>query len=240
MSLSNFHDARRILFLGARAVVESSSNNNKKNTTNGRNEGKNGLAHLLQTWAICEWHLGNLNRAEVLFDNAWRLVKSGDDDEDGEYSSMYRVNLLYSIARLKKHMGKFYYAQHCVALAMKENNNVAELWALWAEIASETGNEKLETSCLAQYSALVEVESSKQHYYSSEVDSYSRLLSARSSMEVSSAVKPDVEKLLSRDPWQVKLFSNNNSGGSDPTTRTLKQLKLPIDESQNHFKSKVR
>lgn len=206
MSLSNFQDARKILFLGARALMEESGNDESHD--------KKGLPQLLHTWAICEWHLGNLDRAEVLFDNALRLV------ETGEERTRIRSSILYSIARLKQHRGKPYFAQHCVALALKENSfpgGNAMLWALWAEIASDTGNKKLETECLAQY----ELEAGRH----SDEDDYSRLLRARSSSEVSSAVKPDVENILSRDPWQVKLFGN----GSDPTKRILKRLKLPIE-----------
>jgi hypothetical protein len=207
MSLSNFQDARKILFLGARAVMESS---------NDEREDKKGLPQLLHTWAVCEWHLGNLDRAEVLFDNALRLV------ETGEGRSPLRSFILYSIARLKQHQGKLYFAQHCIALALKENSfpgGNGRIWALWAEIARDTGNEKLENKCLAQCSF---AEESKPKEYD-----YSQLLRARSSSEVSSTVKPSVENLLRRDPWQVKLFCN----GSGSTARMLNRLRLPLEKS---------
>lgn len=205
MSLSNFQDARKILFLGAQAVMKSSIE---------EREDRKGLPELLHSWAVCEWHLGNLDRAELLFDNALRLVETGDG------RSRLRSYILYSVASLKQQRGKLYFAQHCLALALKENSfpgGNGKLWALWADIARDTKNEKLENECLAQYS-LAEETKAKQ-------DEYLPLLNARSSSEVSSAVKPNVENLLSRDPWQVKLFRH----GSEPTARTFKSVKLPLE-----------
>jgi hypothetical protein len=206
MSLSNFQDARKILFLGARAVMESN---------NDAGEDKKGLPQLLHTWAVCEWHLGNLDRAEVLFDNALRLMET----EGGK--SPLRSCILYSIARLRHHRGKLYAAQHFIALALKENSfpgGNGLLWALWAEIASGTGNEKLENECLAQCTHAEENKSKE--------DEFSPLLRARSSSEAS-AVKPNVENLLRRDPWRVKLFNK----GSDSSTRIFSRLRLPLEQS---------
>ncbi len=204
MSLSNFEEARRILYLGTQAVLSRS------NTT--AVDGNGGLPHLLHTWAVCEWHLGNLERAELLFGHALRLTGTAAE------VSPIRSSILYTIARFKHHRGELHLAQHCVGLVMKENmipGGKGKVWALWAEIAKDMKNKKLEEQCLAK---LAQVRNGKDGN-----ENFSEYLIARPSSDVLSAVQPKMESLLRRDPWQIKLFD----GRSDASTDMFKMLKLP-------------
>ena len=127
MELSNFQDARKVLFMGASAVMDSK---------HGQTGEKRGLAPLLHTWAVCEWHLGNLDRAETLLGHALKLV------ETGERGSWHRSNIYYSMARLKLYREEFHLAQHFVGLILVENSTGGgngKVWELWAEIAQKMG-----------------------------------------------------------------------------------------------------
>jgi hypothetical protein len=213
MSLSNFRDAQKILFLGARAVTQWS------NATFGDNKG---LSHLLHDWAICEWNLGHLDRAGELFDHALRLV--------GETGSPLRAFIMYSIARLKQYMGELHLAQHCVGLALKENSfpgGNAKVWALWAEIAEEMGNMKLKEDCLEQSVTCKE--------NISQDGEISRLLTVRtsSSGNASSSVSGE-NRLVRRDPWKVKLFGNQVE-----SLNAFKSVKFPSKKVRRLAKQEV-
>ena len=193
MSLGNYGQARKILFRGAQAASKSAD---------GGLGNQEGLARLFHTWAICEWHVGNLSRAEVLFDNALRLTDSGDD------GSELRSFILYSIARLEYYRGELHLAQHCVGLCMKEDRmpgGKSRVWKLWKSIAKAMGNEILEDQCRQQaYDALKEEKNQ---------DSLSSLKGVS----------------LRRDPWQVKLFGleNNFKGNSE----FFANVKFPTQQS---------
>ncbi len=139
MKLGNYEKARKILFRGSQAVAQSSD---------GGLANCRGLAQLFVTWAVCEWHLGNTPRSEVLFDHALRLTDSGDD------GSELRAFILYSMARLEYfERTEVYLAQHCIGLCLKENSfpgGNAPVWELWAEIAREIEDFSLEKQCLEQ------------------------------------------------------------------------------------------
>ena len=64
MSLSNYEKAQKILFRGVVALSQ---------TAEGGLGNRNGMVELYYVWAVCEWHLENLSRAETLFDQlcAW-------------------------------------------------------------------------------------------------------------------------------------------------------------------------
>lgn len=205
MSLSNFQEARRILYLGAQAVFS------RANATTAADDGK-GVPQLLHAWAICEWHIGNLDLAEVLLSHALRLAGTTDA------VSPIRSFILYSMARFKYYRGELHLAQHCIGLIMKDNivpGGSGKVWALWAEIARDMKNTKLEEQCLA-------------HLAQGNVDNHGKndlahLLNVCSNSEVLAAVQPSVESMLRRDPWQVKLFTSV----SDPFANMFKQLKFP-------------
>ena len=172
MTLGNYGQARKILFRGAQAASQSAD---------GGLGNQEGLARLFHTWAICEWHLGNLPRAEVLFDHALRLTDSGED------GSELRSFILYSIARLEYYRGELHLAQHCVGLCMKENQmpgGKSKVWRLWADIANSMGNSSLENICLKQASNTEEEDEDGLSCLKGNIHQYS----------------------LRRDPWQVKLF----------------------------------
>jgi hypothetical protein len=158
---------------------------------------RRGLPELLLTWAICEWHLGSTDRSEELFGHALRLAPA-----DSEFKSF----VLYSIARFKYHRGELLLAQHCVGLALKEcpaPSGDGKLWELWALIARDMGNSKLEKECL-ENAALA---ATPVHTKDEEGKHLNDLLKARSSRVTSS-----VEKFMRRDPWEVALFGSLDSG----------------------------
>lgn len=136
MSLGNFPQAQKILFRGAQAVSKSSD---------GGLGNRRGLAELFVTWAMCEWHLKNIPRSEVLFDHALRLTDSGEE------GSELRSFILFCVARLEFHERReFHLAQHCIGLCLKENRlpgGNADVWELWAEVAREMENTQLEEQC---------------------------------------------------------------------------------------------
>ncbi len=132
MSINNFIRARSILFIGAQSCSESSDGSLHNSN----------LSRLYHTWAICEWHLGNLDRVEVLFDHSLRVTDSGTE------GSEMRALILLSIARFLFHAREEYsLAQHCISLSLAENTKSHFSWILWARIAEKMGNESLSKSC---------------------------------------------------------------------------------------------
>lgn len=194
MSLGNYEQARKLLFRGAQAVSQSSD---------GGLGNRRGLAELFHTWAICEWHLNNLPRAEVLFDHALRLTDAGEE------GSRLRSFVLYSIARLEYFRDELHLAQHCIGLCLKENlmpGGNAIIWELWANIARDMNNEFLEEECLEQAEAWSKMQ---------ESDDLSRLLST-SSISARSGMKDlSMGHLMRREPWQFKLFGNSDATSSN-------------------------
>jgi tetratricopeptide (TPR) repeat protein len=216
MSQSNFHEARRILFLGTRAISQTDFMDAVD---------RKGLPELLLTWAVCEWHLSNMDRAEDLFGHALRLVSPSDSE--------LKSFVLYSLARFKYHRGELLLAQHCVGLALKECPaplGDGKLWDLWASIAREMGNEKLEKDCLDS-AALATTPGTTRDVQGDRHVTDS--LKARSRVEEGRLVdQPNVEKLMRRDPWQVKLFGSfetSSSTGSKYNHHSfLQALKFPV------------
>jgi hypothetical protein len=195
MSLGNYGKARKILFRGAQAVSRSSD---------GGLGNRRGLSELFHTWALCEWHLNNLPRAEVLFDHALRLT------EAGEGGSKLRSFILYSISRLEYYRGELHLAQHCVGLSLKENlmpGGNAKVWELWSDIAKAMDNPFLEEECLEQAEF-----ANRQAIDQNDISS---LLSARPSAGVSRVKRSEMEHLMRREPWQFKLFGNTGKTSTD-------------------------
>lgn len=195
MSLGNYGQARKILFRGAQAASKSAD---------GGLNGRRGLAELFHTWAACEWHLGKLPRAEVLFDHALRLT------EAGEQGCQLRSFILYSIASLEFYRGEYLLAQHCVGLCMKENampGGKSLVWELWGDIALAMGNSRLVEEC--RHHAKLELEHEEQGP-ASFINSVPR---------ASGRTGANIDRFsFRRDPWQVKLFGlerTANHGSSD-------------------------
>eukprot|EP00429_Kryptoperidinium_foliaceum_P004102 CAMPEP_0176008464 /NCGR_PEP_ID=MMETSP0120_2-20121206/3758_1 /TAXON_ID=160619 /ORGANISM="Kryptoperidinium foliaceum, Strain CCMP 1326" /LENGTH=893 /DNA_ID=CAMNT_0017341249 /DNA_START=306 /DNA_END=2987 /DNA_ORIENTATION=- len=197
ISLSNYHEARRILYLGTQSLIQT----DYANSTD-----RKGLPRLLQTWAVCEWHLGNLDRAEVLFGHALRLAPAES-----------RTNILYTIARFKHYQGELHVAQHCIGLVMKDSiyGGDEKEWSLWAEIARDMGNVKLEEECLEK--------ASLARATSPEQDDLSRFLkAARSRDDINGGIAPSMEKLVRKDPWQTKLFGSQGKASDSNAGYNLK------------------
>ena len=92
MSIQNYFRARSILYLGAQSLSESS----------GKASGnKNDFAKLFHTWAVCEWHLSNVVRSELLFDHALRLTESGDEGSEIRSSILFSLCAFYSMVEEK-------------------------------------------------------------------------------------------------------------------------------------------
>jgi hypothetical protein len=212
MSLGNYVEARRILYRGAKAVSESSD---------GGLGNRRGLAELFHTWAVCEWHLENVSRAELLFDHALRLTEAGEE------GSRLRSFSLYSIARLEYYCGELTLAQHCIGLCLKENlmpGGNSKIWELWADIAADMDNSDLELQCREQSKV------TKRQEDDNSPEGLSRLLAFptrdASSSGLSRIQGPDMQQWLRRDPWYHKLFGDEAFSSSFFTG-----AKLPMRES---------
>ena len=225
MSLGNYREAQSILFRGARAVSQSSD---------GGLGNRRGLAELFHTWAVCEWHLDNLDRAEVLFDHALRLTGAGEE------GSKLRSFILYSVARLEYYRGELLLAQHCIGLCLKENlmpGGNSKIWQLWADVAADMDNSGLERECLAQ------AEAARRDEDGNGVKGLSRLLSMPPIHETSglSNMKgPYMEQLMRREPWQYKLFVNSDLSSDFFTGVKLPNMKEVHGENQGIVKTTSR
>lgn len=161
MQRGDHKTARKLLYLGATAV-------------GGRTD--DGLPELYLTWAVCEWRLGELGRAEHLLDHAMRLTTS---------SSM-RSFLLYGIARLEYARGEFALSQHCIGLALKESFprkwDQRAVWKLWVKVATAMGNDNLAQQCRDQAALLAEP------------------------TENTTKTSVNMEDFTRREPWSFEIF----------------------------------
>lgn len=186
MRRQNFNDAQSVLFRGAQSAAESSDSNVK------------GLAGLYHTWGVCEYHLGNIARAEQLFNDAIRVTGSGEADAN------IRSLILYSMAMLEYRRGEYLLAQHCVGLSMKENllpGGNSRIWLLWADIARKMENEKLMNRCREQAFLIIEAEKG------GTASDLSRILEERASTSNSSPGRMGsaMKDMFRRTPWYTKI-----------------------------------
>ena len=182
MAQGNLDEARGTLFLGAQMISESSDGD--------LGGSQRGLAELFHTWAVCEWKLGNPNRAEVLFDHALRVT------DGGESGSPLRAYILHSIAKLEHHRGEHHLAQHCIGLCLKEDampGGNSQVWDLWEEVASDMGNDSLAEDCAKQ----AELERKKE---GSDVVGDPTADLSRHMKEL------QMQHMMRQDPWYHKLF----------------------------------
>jgi len=179
MSRGDYSRAKSILYLGAQELSESMDVVSISD----------GLAHLFHTWALCEWHLDNYDRAEKLFDHSLRMTDAGEKGSD------VRSRILYSLAQFFFGAKKDYIlAQHCICLALKDTvtpGRYPQLWRLWADIAEAQGNESLAQHCKEQ-----------QIEFGHDVDVYSNDVSS-SSLPMMTA--PAMRNMLRKAPWHHKL-----------------------------------
>jgi tetratricopeptide (TPR) repeat protein len=191
MRQGRFKDARRILFMGARAVSESPDGGSGESSD---------AAELYNTWAICEWHLNNLPRAEVLFDHALRLVTAGEE------GAALRSYILYAIARLELQRGEHHLAQHCLCLCLKEDampGGNARVWSLWSQLAKEMGDGYLADQCEGQ------VQLAEKKLVEAEFASATTM------------TKADMAKMMRKDPWHHKVFDMDSTDSKIPSFSTL-------------------
>jgi tetratricopeptide (TPR) repeat protein len=182
MHQSNFQAARQILYRGASTVTQNADGSSQC-----------GLAELFYTWAVCEWHLGELARAENLFDHALRMT------DHGPAGKKLRSLILYAIAHLEHYRGEDMLAQHCIGLCLKENgmpNGNLKVWQLWADVASSMGNDSLARQCQDQ----VERALSPANTDANEV--LSRLVGGTRNH----ASVEEMTSMLRLEPWHHKLF----------------------------------
>jgi hypothetical protein len=183
-----FRDAQSILSRGAQSVAES---------PDGGADCKKGLAGLYHTWGVCEYHLGDLDRSEQLFNDALRVTGLGELD------SNIRSLILYSMSRLEFKRGECLLSQHCIGLSMKEYvlpSGNSRIWLHWADIAREMGNDELKKQCLEQ--AFIRIEEEK----GGAASDISRILEERSTSDASPGRTGSAMKDLFRQtPWHSKV-----------------------------------
>lgn len=195
MNLSNYTSARRILYTGARILTGAVKGSKRVDL---------GLAELLHTWALCEWHLGDLGRAESLLDHSLRMI---DETRQGDELRSY---ILYSLARLEYSRDEMILSQHCIALCLKENSmpgGNGPVFDLWELVATNRGDEAIAAECRS-LSEKCRMDEENNH-----TTNVSRLLSMKRSgtdaIDVSMLVASsgnDMEQLTRREPWHYKIF----------------------------------
>lgn len=179
--MGDYESAAKILYQGAQAVSRSEDG--------GLSNWKD-IAKLYLLWAICEWHDDNLPRAEVLFDHALRQTNHGDEGAE------LRSFILYSMARFEFSRGKYFLAQHCIGVCMKENAmplGNSKVWELWAEVASSMKNPRLRDECLQH----AKISMKREH------DAHPLLGLVSGTGEVRLGAE---RNLFRREPWQIELF----------------------------------
>jgi hypothetical protein len=139
MRVGNYKRARSIFYLGAQSLSEA---------RDGAISISQSFARLFLSWAVCEWHLDNYDRTEILFDHALRLA---DKSDEGLELHSY---LLFTIARFLYHARKDYpLAQHCICLCLNDNQLIRhniDVWKHWSKIARAMNNDSLSDACLNQ------------------------------------------------------------------------------------------
>mmetsp|Transcript_36037 Transcript_36037/g.87090 ORF Transcript_36037/g.87090 Transcript_36037/m.87090 type:complete len:701 (+) Transcript_36037:226-2328(+) len=190
ISMGDYDSASKILYRGAEVVARSEDGG----LSNWRD-----LAKLYTLWAVCEWHNGNMPRAEVLFDHALRQTNEGEEGAE------LRSFILYSMASFDFSRGKYILAQHYIGVCMKENAmplGKSKVWKLWAKVASAMKNIRLRKECLHH----AEVSMKREH------DEHPLLGQVNSN---TGGLRLGGERnLFRREPWQIELF------GFDSTKNT--------------------
>jgi len=224
MSLGEYEQARKILFRGAQAVARSSDGGTEK-----RNQLE--LARLYVTWAVCEWHLQNIPRVEVLFDHALRLTEVGSDE-----GSELRTFILFCIAQLEYYeREELHLAQNCIGLCLKENSlpgGNAPVWNLWAKIARGLKNSHLEDECLNEAKRCkMELENLKEEDQqgSSALDTMNMLKGSE-----------NIQNLMRQKPWFDKLnvarmsWENESDESSTTSSSSKFYASISLPTFENH------
>lgn len=231
MSLGEYEQARKILFRGAQAVARSSDGGTGK-----RNQLE--LARLYVSWAVCEWHLENIPRVEILFDHALRLTEVGSDE-----GSELRTFVLFCIAQLEYYeREELHLAQNCIGLCLKENSlpgGNAPVWNLWAKIARGLKNSHLEDECLNEAKRCkMELEDLKDEDQqgSSALDTMNKLKGSE-----------NIQNLMRQKPWFDKLnaarmsweHENDESSTTSSSSKFYASISLPNFEDNTLRREKT-
>jgi len=222
MSLGEYDQARKILFRGAQAVARSPDGGTGK-------QNQQELARLYVTWAVCEWHLRNIPRVEVLFDHALRLTEVGSDE-----GSELRSFVLFCIAQLEYYeREELHLAQHCVGLCLKENSlpgGNAPIWSLWAKISRGLKNSRLEEKCVNEtercHMLLEDLKEEDQEDGSSALDTMNMLKGSQ-----------NIQNMMRQEPWFDKLHAVRISLGGKESAMTSSSKfysSINIPNFENH------
>jgi tetratricopeptide (TPR) repeat protein len=222
MSLGEYDQARKILFRGAQAVARSPDGGTGK-------QNQQELARLYVTWAVCEWHLRNIPRVEVLFDHALRLTEVGSDE-----GSELRSFVLFCIAQLEYYeREELHLAQHCIGLCLKENSlpgGNAPIWNLWAKISRGLKNSRLEEKCVNEtkrcHMRLEDLKEEDQEDRSSALDTMNMLKGSQ-----------NIQNMMRQEPWFDKLHAVRISlGGKEATMSSSSKFysSINIPNFENH------
>jgi len=190
------------------------------------------IVYLYATWAVCEWHLGHVPRAEALFDHALRLTEVGTDE-----GSELRSFVLFCLAQLEYYeRNELHRAQHCIGLCLKENSypgGNAPVWNLWAKIARGLENSHLEEKCLNESNRCkLSLENLKEEDRegSSALDTMNMLKESQ-----------NIQDLMRQQPWSDKLqvvrrswgkADNDESSLISSSSPFFSSIRLPIFEDR--------
>ena len=222
-SLKDYKAARNVLFEGARKLVDST---NSAILVSADTKEAIELAKLYHLWAMSEWHLGQFDRTELLIQQAMRLVPA--DDEHPANKEM-RVALLYTNARFMFEVkDEPILAQHCICLALSQNNQLPHLWQLWGRVAKSVGDDKLSTQCKEQMKKTKRNNGSK--------DALSDLAVLLNVASPDADLTLNLDNMLRKAPWHNKLkggkkhrsnHRHHSSGPSETAAEWLDQLIFP-------------
>ena len=210
MARGNYDRAQTILLRGEMEFQK----------TGGEWNSRNGMVELYYVWAICEWHLKNLSRAEALFDHAIRLLALG-----GEEGSQIKCLVLYAKAKLHHSRAEPLLAQHCIGLCLKENlipaGTTSKVWELWAEVAVDLDNERLSLQCqqLAERARMKEDGPEGTDLLDAPV--------APNSLQG----RPDMQQLMRRDPWHLRIFG----GSSRQRASSYHDVQIPLSTREQEL-----
>lgn len=226
MSQGEFEQARIILFQGAQAVTRSPDGCMGK-----RNQQE--LAQLYVTWAVCEWHLENISRVEVLFDHALRLTEVGSDE-----GSELRSFILFCMAQLEYYeREEIHLAQHCIGLCLKQNSlpgGNSPVWELWAKIARSLSNSHLEEKCLSEANRSNMLSKESDEDGSSALDTMNMLKESQ-----------NIKTLMRQEPWFDKLRAVRMSKGEEldeslsASSKFYSNIRTPMYENHEWKKQKT-
>jgi len=181
-----------------------------------------GIPELYYSWAVCEWGLEKLSRAQVLLDHALRLTSAG------KYESALRSSIFFAIARLEFDRREHHLAQHNICLCLQEDSlpgGNAKVWKLWAEVARSLGDKGLAKQCYDRAQLLELEEDGTEDSGKKELS----LLLAMKNPDSAVMNGADVQSMMRKDPWHYKLFGESTSQSG---SISVPRVSLPGDKEE--------